>query len=225
MIIPVLDLKNGIAVSGKSGKRDTYKPLKTIFHESSDPVAIATGIKDAGFKCLYVADLDAIDEMGSNCKLVSKMNGIISVMLDSGIKDVEDIHGVMNAADKIIIATETLKTLDDLDQIFMEFSKQNIVLSIDIKDDKLFSKHLTATFEDIIKKINELKPSQVILLDISRVGTGRGVDSELIKQFNNIETSLIVAGGIVDEDIIEMNKLGVHNFLVGTALHEGSFNF
>lgn len=225
MIIPVLDLKNGIAVSGKSGKRDTYKPLKTIFHESPDPVAIAASIKDAGFKYLYVADLDAIDEQGSNCKLASEMNDIIPVMLDPGIKDVEDIRGVINTTDKIIVATETLKTLDDLDQIFMEFSKDDIVLSIDIKDGKLFSKHLIATFEDIIKKINELKPSQVILLDISRVGTGKGVDRNLIKQFNNIETSLIIAGGIVDEDVIELNKLGVNKFLVGTALHEGSFIF
>ena len=31
MIIPVMDFKNGIAVSGKSGNRETYNPLKTVF--------------------------------------------------------------------------------------------------------------------------------------------------------------------------------------------------
>ena len=57
------------------------------------------------------------------------------------------------------------------------------------------------------------------------MGTGKGVDRNLIKQFNNIETSLIIAGGIVDEDVIELNKLGVNKFFVGTALHAGSFIF
>ena len=43
--IPVLDLKDGQAVSGKSGLRDTYQPLQTLFAPSSDPIEIAQGLK------------------------------------------------------------------------------------------------------------------------------------------------------------------------------------
>ena len=49
MIIPVIDLKNGEAVSGKSGMRETYKPLKTVFNDSSNPLAIARALKDSGY--------------------------------------------------------------------------------------------------------------------------------------------------------------------------------
>ena len=58
MIIPVLDLKNGIAVSGKSGKRDTYKPLMTVFHKSASPQEIAKSLKDGCAVRIYIADLD-----------------------------------------------------------------------------------------------------------------------------------------------------------------------
>ncbi len=52
MIIPVIDIKNGEAVSGKSGKRETYTPLKTVFDNSSEPVAIARKLKKFGFSNL-----------------------------------------------------------------------------------------------------------------------------------------------------------------------------
>ncbi len=43
-IIPVIDMMKGVAVSGKSGRRDEYLPLKTIFCDSSDPIEIASSI-------------------------------------------------------------------------------------------------------------------------------------------------------------------------------------
>ena len=61
--IPVLDLKDGQAVSGKSGLRDTYQPLQTVFAPSSNPVEIAQGLKLNGADELYIADLDLKPEM------------------------------------------------------------------------------------------------------------------------------------------------------------------
>ena len=52
--VPVLDLKNGQAVSGKSGLRDTYQPLQTVFAPSSNPIEIAQGVKLNGADELYI---------------------------------------------------------------------------------------------------------------------------------------------------------------------------
>ena len=79
MIIPVLDIKDGIAVSGKSGKRETYAPLKTIFSTSSSPSKIAEALSDAGARRMYIADLDAIEGKGSNLDVIRKINKYISV--------------------------------------------------------------------------------------------------------------------------------------------------
>ena len=87
MIIPVIDIKNGEAVSGKSGNRETYTPLKTVFTKSSDPISIAHELKKFGFSRIYIADLDAIEGNNSNLKIAGEINKIIPVIFDSGIKN------------------------------------------------------------------------------------------------------------------------------------------
>src|SRR5262249_5179641 len=60
-IIPVLDLKGGLAVHAIGGNRDHYRPLRTPLHADSQPLGVARGFRDVlHFRELYLADLDAI---------------------------------------------------------------------------------------------------------------------------------------------------------------------
>lgn len=222
MIIPVLDIKNGTAVSGKSGKRETYKPLKTIFHNSSSPVEIAKSLSSAGATRIYIADLDSIENGKSNFNVIGEINKNISVMMDSGVYSVSDVEKALEVADKVIIATETLQDMDDLTDIFHNFDKNRLIISIDIKDGKIFSKNLNIDLEEITRKIEELNPSEVILLDISKVGTEEGVNEELIKKF--LKLPLIIGGGITSNDVHKLKKLGINKFLVGSTLHSGKLS-
>ena len=224
MIIPVIDLKNGEAVSGKSGNRDTYIPLKTVFNKSSEPIAIARALKKSGFPRIYIADLDAIEGTSSNLKIAGEINKIIPVMLVSGIKNSDGVQKILDKVDKVIIATETIENFDDIEIIFSSFPKHNLVLSVDVKDGNVLGKHIQADFKDIIKKIEEINPLEVILLDISRVGTKNGVDHNLLNSFIDLDTDIILGGGITVQDITDLDALGLKYFLVGTALHSGCFN-
>lgn len=222
MIIPVLDLKNGTAVSGKAGKRESYMPLDTVFHDSSSPLKIAKALSKAGASRIYIADLDAIEGKGSNFQVIRDINDhIVSVMLDCGAGDVGSVKIALEAADYVIVATETLKNIEDLNQIFNSFPKDRLIISIDIENRKLFSRYLKTGLEELIPKINELNPQEVILLDISKVGSESGVNMDLIKKISVIGESLIIGGGIRDEDIIQLEKEGLNKFLVGSALHSG----
>ena len=224
MIIPVLDISNGIAVSGKSGKRETYKPLQSVFHNSTDPLKIADALKKSGAERMYIADLDAIESKRNNSHIIKQINNIIPVMLDCGANNINDAKIALEIADKVIIATETLKDIDDLSKILETHDKNRIIVSIDIKDNEIFSKHLDINLKELIKKINEIKPSEVILLDISRVGTEKGVNKALINQFSRFPLSLIIGGGITDKDIEELEKLELDKFLVGSVLHKGKLS-
>lgn len=221
MIIPVLDLKNRIAVSGKSGERETYTPLDTVFHDSSSPLKIAKALSKAGASRIYIADLDAIEGKGSNFQVIKNINNTVSVMLDCGANDIASVKIALEAADYVIVATETLKNIEDLNQIFNSFPEDRLIISIDIKNRKLFSKYLKISLEELIQKIKEINPPEVILLDISKVGSESGVNMDLIKKINAIGGSLIIGGGIRDEDIIQLEKAGLNKFLVGSALHKG----
>ncbi|MGB9978299.1 HisA/HisF family protein [Methanobacterium sp.] len=222
MIIPVLDIKNGMAVSGKSGKRETYKPLKTVFHKSASPEEIAKSLQNAGAVRIYIADLDSIENRESNFDIIKKVNKYIPVMLDSGAKNIYDVKKALEVADKAIIATETLENIDDLNNIFDKIDKNRLIISIDIKDGEIFSKYLNIDANNFINKIEELNSQEVILLDISQVGTEKGINEKLIKKF--LRLPLIIGGGITSSDIKKLEKLGINKFLVGSALHNGKLS-
>jgi phosphoribosylformimino-5-aminoimidazole carboxamide ribotide isomerase len=223
MITPVLDLKNGLAVSGKSGKRETYKPLKTVFTDSSDPIKIAEAIKKAGYAELYIADLDSIEGTGSNLEIVKKINQTIPVMLDAGITNHQDIEAVVDNAEKIIVATETLESMEEVGQIFSQNPKNSLVLSVDLVDGEVLSKHMNLNFEDVMGIIEKHNPAEVIILDVSRVGTNSGFDEAMVNRFKHMDTQLTVGGGVTKTTIETLGKLGVNKFLVGTAIHNGDF--
>ncbi len=219
--VPVLDLKDNIAVSGKSGQRETYTPLQSVFSSSSDPIEIANNLKLNGAKELYIADLDLIDSNGHNLHQVKMVNNILPVIFDGGVKDFESYTFFLDYAYKVIVATETLESLDELQRIFEAFPKERIVLSIDIKDNKLYSKHLDISLDKLKKILRYLDPAEIILLDISSVGTNKGFNKELLKEFEEFKDKLIIAGGINKDSLVELEKEGIKKVLIGTSLHNG----
>ncbi len=220
-IIPVLDLMSGMAVSGKSGHRETYQPLKTVYSSYPDPVQIASSLKRQGAHQIYIADLDAIEKKGSNLELIRKINHILPVMMDWGVKDLKSFEFALEFANKIIVATETLKSLDELSKIFEKFPKDRIVVSVDIKNDQLLAKEMDISLNDFKEFLIDLNPSQIILLDISQVGTFNGFNKQLIDEFAELKDSLILGGGIIPSEIKSLNEKGLKKVLVGSALHKG----
>lgn len=221
MIIPVLDIKDGLAVSGKSGNRKEYQPLKTVFHSSSDPLKISKSLKKEGASKVYIADLDAIEGIGSNLDMVGEINRFLPVMLDCGASDLDSVSEALQVADNVIVATETLRKLEDLDEIFFKVNREQVTISIDVLNNKILSKHLELDFKILRDCLEKLKPSMVILLDISNVGTESGINWQLMDYFDGLESSLILGGGITREDLSKLSIYGVDNVLVGTALHHG----
>ena len=220
-IIPVLDLMSGMAVSGKSGHRETYQPLKTVYSSYPDPVQIASSFKRQGAHQIYIADLDAIEKKGSNLELIRKINHILPVMMDWGVKDLKSFEFALEFANKIIVATETLESLEELLKIFEKFPKDRIVVSVDIKNDQLLAKEMDITLNDFKEFLIDLNPSQIILLDISQVGTFNGFNKQLIDEFSELKDSLILGGGIIPSEVKSLNEKGLKKVLVGSALHKG----
>ena len=215
-IIPVIDIMNNIAVHGKSGDRDNYKPLKSVLCNSSNPANIINTYKKNGAKKVYIADLDAIMENGNNFKCIKELD--IYKIVDCGIKNKKDIQNLekLNFCDKLIIGTETL---DDLSIL----NNENIILSLDYKDGKLLNYEL----DEILNNIQDNTP--LILLDISSVGTQKGINTELIKEIKRKKKTtnpLYIGGGIKDEnDLIEAYNLNVDGVLIATAIHNGTLDF
>lgn len=219
--IPVIDLKQHQAVSGKSGMRDTYQPLRTVFAPSSNPVEIAQGLKLNGADEMYIADLDLIESSGHNISEIKMVNTILPVMFDGGVKNCESFDFFLDYAYKIIVPTETIESIEEMEKIFEKYPKERIVVSIDVKNDELYSKNLDLTLSEFKEILKKLDPNEIILLDITGVGTEKGYNQKLLDEFEDIKDKLIIAGGLNKESIGELDSQGIKKILIGTSLHSG----
>lgn len=219
--IPVIDLKQHQAVSGKSGMRDTYQPLNTVFAHSSSPVEIAQGLKLNGADEMYIADLDLIESQGHNINDIRMVNTIIPVMFDGGVKNCESFEFFLDYAFKVIIPTETLESIEEMEKIFEKYPKERIVVSIDTKNSELLARHLDLSLSELKEILIKLDPNEIILLDITGVGTEKGYNKKLLDEFSQLKDKLIIAGGLNKESLIELESLGIKKVLIGTSLHSG----
>ncbi len=219
--IPVIDLKQHHAVSGKSGMRDTYQPLNTVFAHSSNPIEIAQGLKLNGADEMYIADLDLIESNGHNINDIRMVNTIIPVMFDGGVKNCQSFEFFLDYAFKVIIPTETIESIDEMEKIFEKYPKERIVVSVDTKNSELLAKHLNMTLKQFKEILIRLDPNEIILLDISGVGTEKGYNKVLLNEFSELKDKLIVAGGLNKDSLEELESLGIKKVLIGTSLHSG----
>jgi phosphoribosylformimino-5-aminoimidazole carboxamide ribotide isomerase len=211
-IIPVIDLMNKIAVHGKSGNRDEYKPLKSVICNSANPIDVAMAYKERGAETIYIADLNFIMGNGDNFEVIKEID-FVNKIVDIGVKmreDLENIKKILNKNDKAIVATETLEDIELL-------KEKDIVVSLDFKNGEL----LNYSLDEILSHVREDTP--LIILDISSVGTQRGINVELIKYvLDKTNNPVYVGGGIKGmEDLEICYNLGVDGVLIATAIHKG----
>ena len=58
-------------------------------------------------------------------------------------------------------------------------------------------------------------------MDITSVGTQKGYNQELLDDFEDLNDKLIIAGGLNNKAVSELENIGIKKVLVGTALHSG----
>ncbi|GBF35895.1 MAG TPA: HisA/HisF family protein [Methanothermococcus okinawensis] len=214
-IIPVLDIMSGIAVCGRGGDRKNYRPLKTVLCNSSDPLEVARRYRREGAEKIYIADLDAITKKGNNFCIIKSIEGY--KILDGGITSKLELENLrsLNICDKVVVGTETLRDLDLLNE--------DIILSLDFKNGELLSP-INYTLEEILDRLNSSIP--LIILDISSVGTQRGINWNLVEEvMKKVENPIYVGGGVRDEkDLKRCYDMGIQGVLIGTGIHRGTLN-
>lgn len=228
-IIPVIDVFNGIAVHAIRGQRNKYQPLRSIMCKSSDPLNIALTFEALGFKSLYLADLDAILGKPANLSLYQQIvtNVSLELMVDAGTADIVKAKKVLESGiKKIIIGSETLGDFDFLNRAVEVFGEDKIIVSIDLKEEKMLSlsdtiKSMDASF--FAQKLEHIGVSQIIFLDLSRVGTEQGINSVAIENIlEKTSLDVFVGGGIKGiRELEELRRLGVSGALIATVLHNG----
>jgi phosphoribosylformimino-5-aminoimidazole carboxamide ribotide isomerase len=113
-VIPVLDLKGGVAVHAVRGERSAYAPVRSALAGSADPLVLARAFRTRlGLDACYVADLDAIAGAGHHGPTIRAIAGLgVAVWLDAGVATAADAErAVGHGAARVIVGTETLRDL------------------------------------------------------------------------------------------------------------------
>jgi phosphoribosylformimino-5-aminoimidazole carboxamide ribotide isomerase len=231
-IIPVLDVLDGVAVHAVRGKRKNYQPLKSVLCVSSEPVDVAAALKALGFSELYVADLDAITGGVPNLSLFKRIADAtgLELMVDAGVTSLKAAEEVLGSqVSKVVVGTETLTSAGFVGKAVDSFGSEKIVVSLDLMGDRVLSRFELGRLAEPVAFLRELEGmgvSQVIVLDLQKVGSGEGVNILFLKDvLKNVKVDVLVGGGVRDiKDLLELKELGVFGILVATALHSGEIS-
>ncbi len=229
-VIPVLDLKGGVAVRARAGDRDHYAPLSATFHPGSDPVEWASAFRTRlGLDTLYLADLDAITRGMPQLALIRRViETMREVWLDGGFRVLTSVSPWRDDPRVCpVLGLETIAGPEAVKAIVDAFGAGRVIFSLDLRDgvplaDERRWGALDAT--RIIGQVIDAGVRRVILLDLKRVGVGRGPGTldllgRLATHHPNIEWT--VGGGVSTKaDLDQLAETPACAILVGTAIYD-----
>jgi phosphoribosylformimino-5-aminoimidazole carboxamide ribotide isomerase len=220
-IVPVLDLKAGQVVHARAGERDRYLPIRSMLAAGSEPQAILDGLLAvAPFRCVYIADLDAIEGRGDHRGLIADLvtrYRSIDFWVDAGFVDADAAAETADLGATPVLGSESWRDRDRLAAAIARLGGQRCVLSLDYRGEGFVG---PPGFD--------VQPSpwpdRVIVMTLGRVGTGTGPDLTRLDAVSRVAQTrrVFAAGGVRGyQDIRALAERRLAGVLVATALHDG----
>jgi phosphoribosylformimino-5-aminoimidazole carboxamide ribotide isomerase len=234
IIIPVMDILNGIVVQRRTGPQKYYK-LESILTNSAEPMSVLCAIRDKiGCKTFYITDLNARHRNGDNLEIINNISKLkdIRLLVDAGTNTPELARKLMEiGSSKVVVGTKYLPNIERALEIIDAIGSDNVVFAVELENYKIYANSVEMRKIDPIEMIKYLQNyglRKFIIYELTNIGTGIGIPSEFLKflcriceQLNNIQ--IFVGGGIRNmQDIITLKNIGVYGCLVGSALHNGA---
>jgi phosphoribosylformimino-5-aminoimidazole carboxamide ribotide isomerase len=233
-VVPVIDLKGGMAVHAIGGRRAQYQPLRSVWQASPSPIALADALRvGLGIDRLYLADLDAIEGRGLNREIHERLavEGF-ELWLDSGVRDhesLEPLSGIVADRLQVVVGLESVASPAALGAMIERNGPDRVIFSLDLDEGNPRiapgAAWLSNDPQGIASRAIELGIRNVILLDLARVGTERGIGTEALLmrlRTRYPEIAVTVGGGVRGmDDLLKLREWGASGVLVGSAIHDG----
>ena len=227
-VVPVLDLKGGVVVHARRGKRDEYAPLESPLVEGCDPVDVARALTGlCRTTNLYIADLDAIAGRPVDEGTLAALAQVAEPWVDAGATTTGAAAALARAGvTRNVIGTESIAP-DWPDWRASTIPQPAVVLSVDLRDGRLISPDPELAGREpaaAVPLAAALEIRELLVIDLARVGSGAGPPLHAVTELvTALPGVAIYAGGGVrhDEDLRALEAAGAAGALVATALHEG----
>ncbi len=215
----------------RGGRREAYAPVRSQLVDggaASDPLVLARAYRDVlGCDEWYVADLDALAGGAVQRALVRALAGLRGrLLVDAAVSSPERARELIaDGATRVVVGLESLPSLDALGRIARAVGLERTAFSLDLRDGApLAEARLSGTPLELARAAVTAGAGAIIVLDLARVSSGRGVDSGLLEALRRAHphVDLLAGGGIgTVRDLERLADAGLDGVLVATALHDG----
>ncbi|WP_196001472.1 1-(5-phosphoribosyl)-5-[(5-phosphoribosylamino)methylideneamino]imidazole-4-carboxamide isomerase [Clostridium sp. 1001271B_151109_B4] len=227
IIIPAIDIIDGKPVRLYQGDYDK----KEIVGE--DILEISKGFENAGASYIHLVDLDGAKkgELVNKEIIIKVVNEVnVPVEVGGGIRTYQDVKYLIdNGVSRVILGTVAIEDSEFVKRVVNEFGEK-IAVGVDCKNEYLCGRgwieESKLHYISFSKKMEELGVKNIILTDISKDGTLKGTNIDMLKKLGkNIEINLTASGGVAGiDDIKELKNLNIYGVIVGKAIYSGYIN-
>lgn len=225
-LLPAVDVADGQAVrlvQGEAGSETHYgAPLDAALQWQAD-----------GAEWVHLVDLDAAFGRGSNTELLHEVVGRLDVKveLSGGIRDDASLERALaTGCTRVNLGTAALENPEWTSRVIGEFGDR-IAVGLDVRGSTLAARGWTQDGGDLWEVLERLERdgcSRYVVTDVTKDGTMRGPNTDLLEQVCRAAQAPVVASGGISslEDIAALTTLvsaGVEGAIVGKALYAGAF--
>jgi phosphoribosylformimino-5-aminoimidazole carboxamide ribotide isomerase len=231
-VIPVIDVMHGQAVHAVGGIRSHYRPVRSILHPSSLPLEIARAYLNVlGLSAVYLADLDAITRNEPNRSLYGDLLSLgIDLWIDAGVQtkfELEPLLGLDQTT--VVVGLESVGGPEELAAILERAGAPRVVFSLDIFEGmprvSASASWPSVDLFRLSRMVIDLGVRRLLLLELSRVGTGQGTGTDTLRTAlldARPDIQVMVGGGISGiGEVLRLRDEGAAAVLVGSAIHDG----
>lgn len=228
LIIPAIDLKDGLCVRLRQGEMDQ----STVYGD--DPVAMAQRWVDAGCRRLHLVDLNGAfagqPVNGEAVTAIARRFPELPIQIGGGIRSLETIEHYVTAGVRfVIIGTMAVRQPEFVDEACRAFPGR-ILIGLDARDGRVatdgWAEEADLQATDLARRFGRAGVSAIVYTDIHRDGMMQGVNVEAtVAMAEASGLPVIASGGITDLDDIRALKAvadrGILGAITGRAIYEG----
>ena len=225
-LLPAVDVADGRAVrlvQGRAGSETAY----------GAPLDAALAWQRDGAEWIHLVDLDAAFGRGSNAALLAEVVGAVDVKVEmsGGIRDDQSLEAALaTGCTRVNIGTAALEAPDWCASAIARFGAR-VAVGLDVRGSTLAARGWTrdgGNLWDVLARLDGQGCSRYVVTDVTKDGTLRGPNLDLLREVCSATDAPVVASGGVSslQDLVTLAglaPLGVEGAIVGKALYAGAF--
>jgi phosphoribosylanthranilate isomerase len=225
-LLPAVDVADGRAVrlvQGEAGSETSY----------GDPLDAALAWQSGGAEWIHLVDLDAAFGRGSNADLLADVVGRldVAVELSGGIRDDASLaRALATGARRVNLGTAALEDPAWTSKVIREHGDA-VAVGLDVRGTTLAARGWTSDGGDLWDVLDRLEAdgcARYVVTDVTKDGTLRGPNTDLLRQVcERTDAPVVASGGVSSLDDLRALRalvpVGVEGAIVGKALYARAF--